>query len=100
MQAFAELNVELRMIIYCMSMYKHYNMKFIFCHYIFFKKMLTSWIVLCYIITAMEAVFFACLKFNNPTLSWQAKKPIGVLTPTKIIIGGGSCASKDNIGMY
>jgi hypothetical protein len=48
----------------------------------------------------MEAVFFACLKFNNPTLRGRAKKPIGVLTPTKIIIGGGSCASKDNIGMY
>jgi len=46
----------------------------------------------------MEAVFFACLKFNNPTLRGRAKKPIGVLTPTKIIIGGGSCASKDNIG--
>ena len=42
-----------------------------------------------------------CLLYtSNPTLIRRAKKPIGVLTPTKIIIGGGSCASKDNIGMY
>ena len=30
----------------------------------------------------MEAVFFACLNFNNPTLIRRAKKPIGVLKPS------------------
>lgn len=83
-----------------MFLYKYYNMKSIFVTIFSLKKLLTSWNVLCYIRTAMEAVFFACLNFNNPTLIRRAKKPIGVLTPTKIIIGGGSCASKDNIGMY
>jgi hypothetical protein len=40
------------------------------------------------------------IALNNYSTQYWAKKPIGVLTPTKIIIGGGSCASKDNIGMY